>query len=291
MIILILFKKKIRIPYEGISKKTFGEQVLMAFANDNLKNDVSIYDDKLPLRPSSLSTVTQPYPYKKRLGRKPGSLNKPKIYGTLVTDSLANPIIENLKGPPSIDDLQNPPENPVKTPIKKRLRRKKDQTGNGINSLVFKDRVIKHKKVFNNKYAIDTKKFKKNILDLKYLKNANHVATFQPIEISSYLKNIIENIIKDNYNIQKEEFIHLNNTEKRILKRLFYFLKIKNDDVMDYDYNIQKRFEVAYGSFLAGNTNKELIQELKDYVKLALHESTINKTDGQLILKELNNSK
>ena len=85
----------------------------------------------------------------------------------------------------------------------------------------------------------------------------------------------------------------MNNTEKRILKRLFNFLKIKNDDdvIMDYDYNIQKRFEVAYGSFLAGNTNKELIQELKDYIKLALHESTINKTDGQLILKKLNNNK
>ena len=41
----------------------------------------------------------------------------------------------------------------------------------------------------------------------------------------------------------------------------------------------------------AGNTNKELIQELKDYIKLALHESTINKTDGQLILKKLNNNK
>ena len=281
-------QKKVRIPYEGISKEDFVEQVVMALANDNHKNDISAFNKSRfsTLLPSTIGlnssllrppSITLPSPTKtsssgksnvllnmKKRGRPPGSKNKPKIYADAVL--------------PELEQIY-------------------EKTGNGIKKtlkpLIFKDRVIKHKKVFNNKYAIDIKKLKTNILDLKYLKNANHVATFQPIEISSYLKNIIENIIKDNYNIQKEDFIHLNNTEKRILKRLFNFLKIKNDDdvIMDYDYNIQKRFEVAYGSFLAGNTNKELIQELKDYIKLALHESTINKTDGQLILKKLNNNK
>ena len=170
---------------------------------------------------------------------------------------------------------------------------KRPTKGSGIAfpPLKLQDRVIKHKKVFNNKYAIDTKKLKKNILDLKYLKNANHVATFQPIEISTYLKNIIENIIKDNYNLKKEEFNHLNETEKRILKRLFHFLKIQNEDVMDYTNDLTNQFQVAYGSFLAGNNNKELIQELKEYVKLAIHENTINKSDGQLILNKLNITK
>ena len=172
---------------------------------------------------------------------------------------------------------------------KRRPRKPIKQIAKGIAlpPLKFQDRVIKHKKVFNNKYAIDTKKLSKNILDLKYLKNANHVASFQPIEISTYLKNIIENIVKDNYNLKKEDFIHLNDTEKRILKRLFNFLKIEHDDVIEYSNDLQNQFEVAYGSFLAGNNNKELIKELKDYVKLALHENTIKKKDGQNILKKL----
>ena len=172
---------------------------------------------------------------------------------------------------------------------KRRPRKPRKQIAKGIAlpPLKFQDRVIKHKKVFNNKYAIDTKKLNKNILDLKYLKNANHVASFQPIEISTYLKNIIENIVKDNYNLKKEDFIHLNDTEKRILKRLFNFLKIEHDDVIEYSNDVQNQFEVAYGSFLAGNNNKELIKELKDYVKLALHENTIKKKDGQNILKKL----
>ena len=150
-------------------------------------------------------------------------------------------------------------------------------------------RVIKHKKVFNNKYAIDIKKLKKNILDLKYLKNTNHVATFQPIQISAHLKTIVDKIIADNYNVQEDEFETLNNTEKRILKRLMKFLKINIAFIDTYDMNhIQNNFEIAYGSFLAGNTNKDLIEELKEYILLALHEGTINKKDGMKILTKLN---
>ena len=36
---MIIFKK---IPYEGISKEDFVEQVVMALANDNHRNDVSV---------------------------------------------------------------------------------------------------------------------------------------------------------------------------------------------------------------------------------------------------------
>jgi hypothetical protein len=166
--------------------------------------------------------------------------------------------------------------------------------GNGIQlpPLRIQNRVIKHKQVFNNnKYAIDTKKLKKNILDLKYVKNANHVNAFKPIEISNFLKSIIENIIKDNYNLKTEEFNGLNTTEKRVLKRLFKILNIQNtllNDASTEDNNVQKNFEVAYASFLAGNNNKDLINELTQYVKLALHENTINKKDGYEILQKLN---
>ena len=163
--------------------------------------------------------------------------------------------------------------------------------GRGIQlePLRIQHRVIKYKQVFNNnKYAIDIKKLKKNILDLKYVKNANHVATFQPVEISNNLKTIIDDIIKDHYNVQNEDFENLNSTEKRILKRLFTFLNIQNNTLDAPNDSIQQKFEVAYASFLAGNDNKELIKELSQYVKLALHENTISKKDGYEILKKLN---
>jgi hypothetical protein len=182
-------------------------------------------------------------------------------------------------------------------PKKVKIIDKTKQFAKGIQlkPLRIQNRIIKHKQVFNNnKYAIDTKKLKKNILDLKYVKNANHVATFQPIEISDKLRYIIDNIIKDFYNVQNEDFNNLNTTEKRILKRLFTFLNIQNNTLNESSYSdkndsIQHNFEVAYGSFLAGNDNKELINELIQYVKLALHENTISKKDGYEILKKLNN--
>jgi len=181
--------------------------------------------------------------------------------------------------------------------LSNKLPKPKKQFAKGIQlkPLRIQNRIIKHKQVFNNnKYAIDTKKLKKNILDLKYVKNANHVATFQPIEISDKLRSIIDNIIKDFYNVQNEDFNNLNTTEKRILKRLFTFLNIQNNTLNDSSYSdkndsIQHNFEVAYGSFLAGNNNKELINELIQYVKLALHENNISKKDGYEILKKLNN--
>ena len=182
----------------------------------------------------------------------------------------------------------------AKAPIAPIARPRSKSFGIGIQlePLKFQHRVIKHKQVFNNnKYAIDTKKLKKNILDLKYVKNANHVATFQPIEISNNLKNIIENIIKDHYNLQTEQFNDLTSTELRILKRLFKFLNIHDAPLetnSKENDSIQQKFEVAYASFLAGNDNKELIKELSQYVKLALHENTISKKDGYEILKKLN---
>jgi len=192
--------------------------------------------------------------------------------------------------PPPLDTA--PTTAPTVRIFPRRRKSKSKYEGKGIQlePLKFQQRLIKHKQVFNNnKYAIDIKKLKKNILDLKYVKNANHVATFQPIEISNNFKNIIQDII--NNNLQNEKFNDLTTTELRILKRLFKFLNIHDtplDTNSNDDHSIQQKFEVAYGSFLAGNDNKELLKELSQYVKLALHENTISKKDGYEILKKLN---
>ena len=157
---------------------------------------------------------------------------------------------------------------------------KKLFAGRGIQS-----REIKHKKEFH-KYAIDLKKLHYNILALKYLKNANNVATFNPIEISDTLKELLENFLYDGEKINVSDFDKLSHTEKRVLKRLYSFLKI--DFEFDHDDQFQKRFEVMFGSFLAGNDNEDLKKELKEYVKLAIHEAIISKQEGASMLHKLN---
>ena len=159
------------------------------------------------------------------------------------------------------------------------LRKTKIFRGRGIQS-----REIKHKKEFH-KYAIDLKKLHHNILALKYLKNANNVATFNPIEISDTLKDLLENFLYDGEQIDASNFEKLSHTEKRILKRLYSFLRIDFD--FDYEDQFQKRFEVMYGSFLAGNDNHQLKEELKKYVRLAIHEAIISKQEGLSMMHKL----
>jgi hypothetical protein len=42
-----------------------------------------------------------------------------------------------------------------------------------------------------------------------------------------------------------------------------------------------------YGSFLAGNDNEDLIKELKEYIKLAVHENIISKDVGRTMMNKL----
>ena len=151
--------------------------------------------------------------------------------------------------------------------------------GRGVQS-----REIKHKKEFH-KYAVDLKKLHHNVLALKYLKNANNVATFKPIEISDNFKEIIEKFLYDGEKIDTTDFDSLTHTEKRILKRMNSFLKLDFD--FDYDDHFQDRFQVMYGSFLAGNDNHELKRELKEYVKLAAHENIISQKEAHQMLQKL----
>jgi hypothetical protein len=55
----------------------------------------------------------------------------------------------------------------------------------------------------------------------------------------------------------------------------------------DHKDNFQKEFEVAYGSFLAGNDNKQLKKELKEYIKIARHEAIISKEEANKMLQKL----
>ena len=159
-----------------------------------------------------------------------------------------------------------------------------DQLFSGLG-LKKQTRIIKHNQTFNNKYAIDKKKLQKNILALKYVKNANNVETFKPIEVSDHLKSIIDQSIMKGQKVSESDFKTLSVTERRVIKRLYSFLKM--DLGVDHKDNFQKEFEVMYGSFLAGNDNKEMKKELKEYIKIARHENIISKMEATKMLEKL----
>ena len=148
-------------------------------------------------------------------------------------------------------------------------------------------RIIKHKQEFNSKYAIDKKLLKQNILALKYLKNANNVATFKPIEISDQLKHLVEEFVMAEKPVDESVLKTFSVTERRILKRLYSFLKKDLDTNTSDPNNFQKEFEVMYSSFLAGNDNKEMKKELKEFIKIARHENILSKDEANKMLQKL----
>ena len=117
------------------------------------------------------------------------------------------------------------------------------------------------------------------------MKNANNVATFKPIEISEPLKHLVENFVMAGKKVGESDFKMLSVTERRILKRLYSFLKMDLDTNQD---NFQKKFEVMYGSFLAGNDSAEFKKQLKEYIKIARHEAIITKEEATKMLAKLN---
>ena len=289
--------KRIKTP---TSKSSYLTNLRMVLSSDKNKNNLSIYNEpaiptsnrrkiKRETLPSSSSSDDEIRP--QNLFNE-GALNvRQGNRSDLQLDRIYNrEQLQLLQENP----LPRAPENlpPVRTPRRFANKVYPFNSGFGISSnkkLVsgrgIQSREIKHKKSFLHKYAIDLKKLRHNILALKYLKNANNVATFNPIEISKTLKELLEHFLHDGKQIDSSDFEKLSHTEKRILKRLYSFLKI--DFVFDHDDQFQKRFEVMYGSWLAGNDNEDLIKELKEYIKLAVHENIISKDAGRTMMNKL----
>ena len=241
--------------------------------------DNSNVSSRIPVDISPIDLFRNGY-FDVRVGNR-SDLNPDRIFWT------ANPL-RTRNNVPSTTSPQTRNNVPFTT---RRARNNDESSGDGIprNKKIFRgkgiqSREIKHKKEFH-KYAIDLKKLHYNVLALKYLKNANNVATFNPIEISDTLKELLENFLYDEEKIDASDFDKLSHTEKRVLKRLYSFLKI--DFNFDHDDQFQKRFEVMYGSFLAGNDNEDLKKELKEYVKLAIHEAIISKQQGTSMMHKL----
>ena len=208
-----------------------------------------------------------------------------------VDATITNNLIAQYKNEIVNNDVRKEVERREKSSGRPLSQQEKDDARADVEQKFFgfglkQSRIIKHKQDLNSKYAIDIKQLKKNVLALKYLKNANNHATFKPIDISDHFKSIIEHNILKGQKVSKADFETLSITEKRVLKRLYQFLKM-DLGIDDHKDNFQKEFEVAYGSFLAGNDNKQLKKELKEYIKIARHEAIISKEEANKMLQKL----
>lgn len=148
------------------------------------------------------------------------------------------------------------------------------KTGSGIE--------VKHQNV-NGKYYIDRSKLKKNVLEIRYVKN-RHLIPVKPHVISAKLKNIIENHLQGEF--KASDTYDLSAKEKHLLLMIAPYLNINKDDLDEND-EYHDRFEVIRGSIMAGNNNENIKKEARKYLLHAYQTGQINRMTYTTMIEEL----
>ena len=108
-------------------------------------------------------------------------------------------------------------------------------------------------KIINGKY-IDLEKIKNIIISIRYVSICAMIPTVKVQKIFNDVKEIIEDIIYEQYDKQLYEKLTLN--EKKLIKRIVTALKLDIDDHDNSDDEYQRQFEITLGEFGAGNSSQ-----------------------------------
>lgn len=169
----------------------------------------------------------------------------------------------------------SPKKKPFGTPEKK---------GNGVK----RGRGLKKPgthKVYG-KYYLDSERFRRNELSLKYVKNQNNVPTFKPVRISMAAKRVIEGVLTNAFD--ENAYAALSDTERytiRTLAGLLGFDCLKNYNSENEEF--QNRLEVLLGEVQAGNNSKVLLRDLKKFILKGIQTGKMSKASGYELLLEL----
>lgn len=174
--------------------------------------------------------------------------------------------------PPTTAQL---PSNTMTTRSRSKATGSTKTTGSGIELI--------HQNV-NNKYYVDRSKLKRNVLEIRYVKN-RHLIPVKPHVISAKFRNIVEKALSGNQFNPKNTY-DLTPKEKHLLITVAPYLNISRDDIDDDD-EYHDRFEVIRGSILAGNNNESIKKEARKYLLYAYNTGQINRLTYTNMIEEL----
>jgi hypothetical protein len=153
-----------------------------------------------------------------------------------------------------------------------------EKKGQGINNLIkLGDIYINKKKLYND-----------NIISICYA-NKCKIDLYNNKKISDLLVDLLMNII-DNKNINKNDYILLPDNEKLIynsLLRLANLHKQNNVNIEDTVEKLKHQFQLLEGEISAGNTNKNLIIELKEVLRKMINFKLISLANAKKYIKEI----
>ena len=165
--------------------------------------------------------------------------------------------------------------------------RKKKFFGKGAEAEPAERKSTITKKIINGKY-IDLGKLKNNVICIRYVKTGTLIPTVKVQNISSNVKEVVEDIINDKFDKRLYEKLAIN--DKRLIKRIADAFKLDIDTNDHTDEEYQRQFEIVIGEWRAGNTSPAIKSKLKQYVTESLESGKIPRREAFNLLFELANS-
>jgi hypothetical protein len=143
-----------------------------------------------------------------------------------------------------------------------------------------------NEKVVNNKYYVNEDLLKNNgILEIRYVKN-RHLAHVRPSTLSEKCKGCVLDMINGG-KVNADNFVSLNQFEKDLLRKIEKLFQTGQSLNDDDDNNFTKNFELLKGSYLAGNDNQTLKDQLRKYITHAHEIGKLTKWNANKMLFDL----
>ena len=137
------------------------------------------------------------------------------------------------------------------------------------------------------KYLIHTPSLENGHLSIRFPSLAIYYR-IKPRQVSQMFQNFLLNAL-DNSSIDTKMFNLLSSEEKDLFKQMTRLCQVHfesdNNDPLFQDK--LKRFEILKGEIIAGNDNRQLLKELKQYIKDFMADGVITKTAGYNLLEEI----
>ena len=184
---------------------------------------------------------------------------------------------------PLIHKLRSPPSTPNTSRVDGATEHKE---GTGMMKVVNGYGLKNNEKVVNNKYYVNTDLLKNHgILEIRYVKN-RHMAHVKPPMLSEKCKGCVVDMINGG-KINSDHFVSLSHFEKDLLRKVDKLFNTNQNLHDDDDDNFNKNFELLKGSYLAGNDNQSVKNQLRQYITHAYEIGKISRWVRDRMLMEL----
>ena len=176
-------------------------------------------------------------------------------------------------------------------PMTPELKNKKITKGDGLQKKKYygkgspQSEPKVEREYINDKYYIDMKKLKNNILSVKYSKTDANIPTLKVQNVPDGVKTAILSLINNGTCSTKG----LKDTEKRLVRRFLKAVKLDTEfDVgKDEDDKFQNQFQILLGEYNAGNDSIHVKKSLKKFVLEGLQTNQIPRNQAMMLLYQL----